>query len=62
MAVDENGNHVTLFYHTWQKVSLCLWCDTWCEHCNQCKCEVRLLPIGQRRYCPNKDMKKKVNK
>jgi hypothetical protein len=44
--------------HAWRQHGLCLYCEQWCSACNQCKCDVKLLTRGQRRICPDRDMKK----
>lgn len=40
-------------YHTIQDGSPCLYCESWCEECSQCKCE-----IGRRRVCPGFNVKR----
>jgi len=39
--------------HGFERMSLCLYCGSWCPFCNQCRCET-----DARFTCPNFDTKK----
>ena len=49
-----SDEEIMISKHEWQKdVGYCIYCYTWCENCNQCKCE------AEDTDCPNRDMKAK---